>query len=225
MANRALGADGRVTAEMRDWPVPIMDVALLAALYYLVECLGRWPEVMRLALVAMLAEQGAGALKDFRPIVRLSIIYRVWATNHGGRFREWMRRNGVIRQAAGSGAGEQAYDLAMQLALARVRGEALSGVAVDRAKCSAHAHLSTLESLAKRTGIPDAFWGPAPDMYKAPRALRLGGLVGQPLSPSCCITPSCPVASEWLALLLFGLARALSSAAPATRCLARTSTM
>jgi hypothetical protein len=56
---------------------------LLATFYAVVERSGKWPAVIRHSFVAMLPKGGTQEPDDGRPIVLLSVIYRVWAQARG----------------------------------------------------------------------------------------------------------------------------------------------
>ena len=57
---KAPGADGWRYQDLRDWPLPMVD--MLAKFYALVEKAGRWPASFNLALVAMLHKMGRMSL-------------------------------------------------------------------------------------------------------------------------------------------------------------------
>ena len=95
--------------------------------------------------------------------------------------------------------------MALTVALARHDGVDLSGLATDWSKCYDHVWLELIPAVAARAGIPAAFWRPVYDMYCAPRAVLLEGLLGEWRSPSHGIPPGCPAAVEWISLLAYML--------------------
>ena len=119
--------------EFKDWPLELCTA--LGRFFNLVELRGGWPQSVRYALVAMLAKEGTGRVDDFRPIVLLSVVYRLWAKGHGRRLRAWLVTNGVLKPVAAGSADIQAYELALKLAEARLDRLPISGLAIDWSKC------------------------------------------------------------------------------------------
>ena len=204
---KAPGADGQLASELKDWP-PAM-IGIVVECFNAVERERRWPTALRSALVAMLVRDGTGAPDDFRPIVLLPVLYRLWARHHSGAFRGWLRVNGVIRAPAQSDAAAQAYELAWALADARFGGTAVSGIAVGWSKCYDRVALRALPWLAGRLGIPPEFWRPVYSMYTAERRIIVGGSAGSLAQPRRGLPAGCPVAGDWLALLAHMLVSAV----------------
>ena len=74
---KAAGADGWTYKEVSDW-TPEMYEALCAVLA-LVERMGQWPSCIGPNVVCLLPKGGTSAPGDRRPIVLLSVFYRIWA--------------------------------------------------------------------------------------------------------------------------------------------------
>ena len=186
---------------------PLLD--LLASFYAAVEAAGRWPACFNLALVAMLHKGGSDELDDFRPIVLLSTIYRLWASLRSRVMRSWLLMNGLLPASSCRGADSQAYELSLRLALARLAGVTVSGLAIDWSKCYDRLPLQVLKDLSLHLGLPAGLWMPMLDMYSRPRAILLQGGIGQAQAPSHGL---CAV--DWLTLVMSMLTRATSNIAP-----------
>ncbi len=91
---KAAGHDGWQYAELKAWPDPMIQ--LLAAFYGTVERCGRWPRALSNALVARLPKGTTGLAEDYRPIMLLSTIYRVWAKSRGDFLQAHLRRCGIL---------------------------------------------------------------------------------------------------------------------------------
>ena len=59
----------------------------------------------------------------------------MWAKGHSDSFREWLQEAGINRPPSETAAEQQAYELAVAMALARERGTHVAGAAEDWAKC------------------------------------------------------------------------------------------
>eukprot|EP00972_Heterocapsa_arctica_P062117 9156229-Heterocapsa_arctica.AAC.1 len=63
-------------------------------MYKVVEKAHRWPEVIEHSMVAMLTKGGSEDPADRRPIVLLSVVYRLWACIRAATMRAWLARAG-----------------------------------------------------------------------------------------------------------------------------------
>ena len=72
---------------MKRLPLPAFRV--LADLLATVERTGRWPEPIAHSFVAMLPKGGTGEPDEYRPIVLLSVYYRIWAKARGQPFTKF----------------------------------------------------------------------------------------------------------------------------------------
>eukprot|EP00972_Heterocapsa_arctica_P085548 12609277-Heterocapsa_arctica.AAC.1 len=97
---KAPGIDGWSTRELKDWPLRLL--ALFTKLYKVVGKVYRWPLALEHSMVAMLTKGGSDDPEDRRPIVLLSVIYRLWACIRAATMRAWLARAGMLR-AKGSG--------------------------------------------------------------------------------------------------------------------------
>lgn len=79
----------------------------------------------------------------------------------------------------------------------------MAGIAVDWSKCYEHIPLSVLNEIADRAGLPAAVTRPMPAAYAFLRQICADGLAGEPLVPARGLAPGCPVATDWIALLMF----------------------
>ena len=162
----------------------------------------------------MLHKGGSDELDDFRPIVLLSTIYRLWASLRSRVMRSWLLMNGLLPASSCRGADSQAYELSLRLALARLAGVTVSGLAIDWSKCYDRLPLQVLKDLSLHLGLPAGLWMPMLDMYSRPRAILLQGGIGQAQAPSHGLPPGCPCAVDWLTLVMSMLTRATSNIAP-----------
>jgi len=80
-SGKAAGHDGWRYDEVKVWPPAL--ISLLAGFYGVVERTGLWPAALSTNLVALLPKGTTGEPSDFRPIMLLSIIYRIWAKARG----------------------------------------------------------------------------------------------------------------------------------------------
>ena len=78
----------------------------------------------------------------------------------------------------------------------------LAGVAYDWSKCYDRLPLGLLEELVEKIGMPAALKGPMLAAYAAPRRVLYMGLASEEVHPTCGLTPGCPAATDWLALLM-----------------------
>ena len=210
--SKAPGADGWCYQDLRDWPTPLLE--LLSLFFKAVETKGQWPARFNLALVAMLHKGGTSELDDFRPIVLLSTVYRLWAGLRSRVLRSWLSANGLLPPTNGRGADTQAYELSLRLALARLSGVTVSGLAIDWSKCYDRLPLSVLQDLSIHLGLPERLWRPMVNMYSRPRAVLLQGGIGQALAPTHGLPPGCPCAVDWLTLVMYMLTQATTGIGP-----------
>ena len=127
--NKAPGADGWRYGELKDWSWDLFE--LYAAVLRLVEAVGRWPSCIQPNVVCMLPKGGTRAAEDRRPIVLLSVLYRVWAAFRAADLGRWLRGNGVLMQGEACGRDVQAGTLSLLLAKARITGDHIAGLAMD----------------------------------------------------------------------------------------------
>eukprot|EP00972_Heterocapsa_arctica_P080564 11871826-Heterocapsa_arctica.AAC.1 len=73
-------------------------------------------------MVAMITKIGSEDPEDRRPIVLLSVVYRLWAAIRAATMRAWLARAGVLRaKGSGRAADWQAYELALIIAGAKAK--------------------------------------------------------------------------------------------------------
>jgi hypothetical protein len=95
---------------------------VLAAFYTVVEQAGTWPGDIQHSFVAMLPKGGTQGPEDRRPIVLLSVIYRVWAKARGPLFQRFLKTAGIVPTGTAPSAAALAYDTACRIALHRTGG-------------------------------------------------------------------------------------------------------
>ena len=204
---KAAGPDGWRPDELKD--LPDEALATLCELYAVVEATGEWPTKLSSNLVAMLSKNGTADPSDRRPIVLLSAVYRLWAAARAAEMRTWLVSNKALQTGPAASAATQAADLALLLQQARTTGWQIDGLAVDWSKCYDRLPLPVLSALAEAAGIPPAVASPMLAAYGFPRRLVADSMAGALHSPSCGLTPGCPAATHWLALLMFCWAQEL----------------
>ena len=178
-------------------------VKMLADFYGLVEREGRWPEEMGPNLVAMLPKGGTDDPMDRRPIVLLSTVYRVWAAVRAAQMRCWLKQCGVLAPTGPERSAEGlAYSLALEILVAQAEEERLAGVAYDWSKCYDRLPLRLLREVAEAAGVPARLVEPMLHAYGLPRRVICEGLAGEVRVPTHGLTPGCPAATDWLALLM-----------------------
>ena len=126
----APGADGWRALELRE--LPEVFYHRLAEFYGACEEAGRWPEPLRVAIVALLP----------RPIALLPLVYRIWAAARRPEVRAWVAGPGADgAELPGRGADEAAWALALEADCVGFedgedQDEALCGVFLDCSKGS-----------------------------------------------------------------------------------------
>ncbi len=75
--------------------LPLASLGLLCDIFQSTERTGHWPEPIAHSFVAMLPKGGTGAPDDYRPVVLLSVFYRLWARCRGREFQAYLRAAGV----------------------------------------------------------------------------------------------------------------------------------
>ena len=209
---KAAGSDGWKPDELKDLPDEALEA--LCAFFAVVEATGCWPSKLSSNLVAMLTKNGTADPGDRRPIVLLSAIYRLWAAARAAEMRGWLVANHALQTGPAASAAAQAADLALILQQARTAGWQVDGLAVDWSKCYDRLPLSVLRAVADAAGIPPGIATPMLAAYSFPRRLIADGLAGELYSPTCGLTPGCPAATHWLALLMFCWAQELKAHEP-----------
>ena len=204
---KAAGPDGWRPDELKD--LPDEALATLCEFYAVVEATGGWPAKLSSNLVAMLSKNGTPDPSDRRPIVLLSAIYRLWAAARAAEMRAWLVSNKALQDGPAASAAAQAADLALLLQHARTTGWQIDGLAVDWSKCYDRLPLAVLRALAQAAGVPPTVAGPMHAAYGFPRRLVADSLAGTQHVPTCGLTPGCPAATHWLALLMFCWAQEL----------------
>ena len=203
-SGKASGSDGWRYSELKAWPLPLIQQ--LCHVCHLVERTGKWPRELSTSLVALLPKGSSGQLDDYRPIVLLSAIYRLWVGLRMRTFRGWLPANKVLALKTQGGAESLAYDLALRMTAARAMGTAVSGLGLDWSKCYDHVHVGILEAIR----ILAAIAGPMLSAYRQPRRIVLKNLGGDIRSPDNGIPAGCPGATDWLALLMHLLTQPLA---------------
>ena len=77
-------------------------------------CGRRWPAAFS-NLVCLLPKGGSADPDDRRPVVLLSVIYRIWAAARAVPLRRWLRRHGLLLRGEAGAPDVKAGDLALPL--------------------------------------------------------------------------------------------------------------
>jgi len=212
-SGKAAGHDGWRYDEIKVWPQPL--ITLLAGFYGVVERTGLWPAAMGTNLVALLPKGTSGDPGDYRPIMLLSVIYRIWAKARSTFMQGHLRAIGILPTGPIPGAEQQATDLAWRLLLAK-SGVVLSGVALDWSKCYDHVSSVLLGHLARLCRLPEGLFLPMLAAYNMQRHILLGGMLGPAKAPARGLAAGCPRATDWMAIMSYVLVRELQQTVPTT---------
>ena len=157
---------------------------------------------------------GSGDPDDFRPVVLLSVFYRLWAKCRGREFQAYLRMAGVSPPGKSKSAEQLAFDLATRIAIAQAGDASVSGFSLDWSKCYDHLLLDLLHQIVARLGIPSAIAKPMLSAYAQPRAVLLNGSIAPERRPSAGLAPGCPRATDWLALVIHMYTKSLVETVP-----------
>jgi hypothetical protein len=134
---KAPGHDGWQVRRMRQWPLAVWE--LVAQLLAAVEEAGCWPRQLRQGVVCLLPKAGVQATTctplEARPVVLLSMIYRMWARKRGRELGRWLVENGIEGLPDLSRSAEDHGTLlTAEFERAEVLGEPVLAVCVDQSK-------------------------------------------------------------------------------------------
>ena len=121
-----------------------------------------------------------------RPVVLLSVLYRVWAKARSSFLERWIRDAGMQPlEESGASCEDLAVDLAFVLEAAKVAGALPAwAVATDLSKAYDRIPLDVLEEALRESGLPAGPWGPLLDMVRAPRRIKVGSVCGKQEHPT-----------------------------------------
>ena len=168
------------------------------------EASGRWPELTSFSEVVLLAKPGGDPANplDKRPIVLMSVLYRVWARYRRREFDGWRAQWDPAVAAAWLGADGQAWEFGWDTACAHAgSGAGVAGVAVDFSKCYDGCRLALVSRALATAGVPPAISRPLLAAYGFTRRLRVGDAWGGDCTPTSGIPAGCPLAVSVLAVL------------------------
>ena len=137
----------------------------------------------------MLPKGGTGTVDDYRPIVLLSVYYRLWAKARGSPFQEFLKAAGITPPSGPRAADALAYDLALRMASCIAGFRPTSGLALDWSKCYDHLILDLLDTVGQRVEIPPALLRPMMAAYRQPRAVLLAGALAAERRPTAGLAP------------------------------------
>jgi hypothetical protein len=160
---KAPGHDGWQVRRMRQWPPAVWE--LVAQLLAAVEEASCWPRQLRQGVVCLLPKAGVQATTctplEARPVVLLSMIYRMWARRRGRELGRWLVENGMEGLPDLSRSAEDYGTLlTAEFERAEVLGEPVLAVCVDQSKAYDMVRLDLLEFLLEGSGLPRQVWQP-----------------------------------------------------------------
>ena len=152
-----------------------------------------------------------------RPIVLLSLVYRIWAAARRPEVWKWVVGAGADgAEEPGRGTDEAAWHLALEAGCLDPAGdleveepEVLCGVFLDCSKCYERASLRQLDVRAVAVGFPDRLLVLALSMYSGRRHVKVGMAVVEARVGSSGIMAGCGLA---VALLRAHLREAVMAA-------------
>ena len=215
--DKAPGEDGWTGRRIAEWP----DEAwfALCGLLKAVEKWGRWPASLEGGLVCLLPKGGISPSVQeplqARPVVLLSVIYRIWAKARSYFLEQWIVAAGAVPVEEAKAACEDlAVDLAFDLEAASSGGPALYAVATDLSKAYDRIPLEVLEVGLRDMGLPGSLWKPVVAMAKTPRRIKVRSACGKRAVPTHGLVPGCPLATFVMGLMLHRWRTTISLAVP-----------
>ena len=160
------------------------------------------------------AQRWHGYGSHYRPIVLLSMYYRLWAKSRGNPFQLFLKAAGITPPSGPRAADALAYDLALRMAASIAGFRPTSGLALDWSKCYDHLILDLLDVVGQRVKIPPGLLRPMMAAYRQPRAVLLAGALAAERSPTAGLAPGCPRATDLLAIVVFMYTAAMSDIHP-----------
>ena len=163
--DKAPGEDGWTARCMDAWGTEAWDQ--VCELLRAVERTGKWPKQLTGGIVCLLPKGGVGpSVADplqARPVVLLSVLYRVWAKARSSFLDRWIRDAGMQPlEESGAACEDLAVDLAFVLEAAKVAGALPAwAVATDLSKAYDRIPLDVLEEALRESGLPAGLLGPA----------------------------------------------------------------
>jgi hypothetical protein len=198
--NKAVGWDGIGFDQMKRWPFQLWE--LVVQILHEVEKQEKWPQEVQQAIVAMLPKGRTGDPLDYRPVVLLPCIYRLWAKIRAKDLQAELKRQGVCPIAGRSQSAETHGLLAsLELEHGRATKQRVGGVALDMAKAYDKLPLRALEEAMSCAKVPSWLRGPMMNMYMARRLIRIQDAAGECEQPCNGLLPGCPAATHWMSLL------------------------
>ena len=217
---KAAGWDSWQVAELKELPSELL--ALIAEFLNAVEELGKWPDVIALAMIALIPK-GQGSLPlEQRPITLTSVIYRLWAATRLREVIRWQsawapRRMAGYRENRGT---EHLYwELCLDIERTLHRGgldpetpASLYIVNFDYSKCFDRLPRAILMQLVRRMGLPEKVVASMDAMYSnMSMRFRLPSGLGKPFRATNGILQGCPLSVVFLNALVAVWMRTVNS--------------
>ena len=138
-----------------------------------------------------------------RPITLLSGIYRIWAMSKVSQLKKWFTAAGIQPLVGGREEAEfQAGLLSLTIGYGKATGQGGGGIALDLSKAYDAVRLDLLEGVLLAAGLDTNLVGPALDMYRAPKAVRVQQALGETRVPDAGLPAVCPLATFFMAILM-----------------------
>ena len=194
MKPSALGLDGWSLADLRSLPDRLPG--WLADLLREVERLGKWPTRLAEGYTALIPKEGPPGPLNTRPLIVLSMVYRLWAGVRLVDAIAWQEAS-AHPAAFGFRPARSALDGAavtqVLLELCRLRGWAVAGMSIDYVQCFDLIHKAVVLALALELGMDPGTCRALGAMYKQlRRAFKIAGGFGLWWQATNGILKGCP---------------------------------
>ena len=134
---------------------------------------------------------------EARPVVLLSVVYRVWGCVRAPQLELWLQRQGVKPLPhPRRGAEEYALHTAALLEEAVITGEEAAALCLDLSKAYDRIALECLKAQAEAAGVSMRIIGPAFDAYAGSRIIKINDGCGEERVPTHGLPPGCPLATK-----------------------------
>ena len=195
MKPSALRLDGWRLAHLRSLPDRLLG--WLADLLREVERLGKWPARLAEGYTALIPKEGPPGPLNTRPLIVLSMVYRLWAGVRLVDAIAW-QESWAHPAAFGFRFARSALDGAavtqVLLELCRLRGLAVAGMSIDYVKCFDLIPKAVVPALALELGMPPGTCRALGAMYKQLRwAFKIAGALGLWWHATNGILQGCPL--------------------------------
>lgn len=207
-AMKAPGEDGWSFRRLKGWPAGVFEE--LAGLMRKAEQCCRWPQEWTGGVICLLPKAGKQAgVEDplqARPVVLMSIYYRMWAALRTKDTVQWLEENQLGAVDMQDGPAVSCEDLATVAAglleAARVHQEEGYVLGLDLSKAYDRVPVRVLESLMRDSGLHPSLAMLVGQQTASARRIKVLNVAGGERLPCRGIVPGCPLATHLMGLLL-----------------------